>query len=448
MAVRFDAAADRLTHAGTYPQTSAGITVTMWMKIDVDRNDFSTQLRFSASPGGATIATFSTQSDGTSGPAYFTPTTSVQFADDLDAVTKWVPVAFSRSATGTTQKVYRRVGGGVTTTVTTNASGSGTTGTTGEICIGGRGSGDSSEWLNGSVAYVRIWSSELSQAEIEAEWASTTPVKSSTLHSNWPLATNTDLTDTVGGKTLVVQSGGALTTATGPSLGISRTMDGHGDAAAGFTGSVSVERPITGIGSAAAGFTGSTSVDRPITGVSPAAAGFTGSASVDRPITATSSAASDATGTASVDRPITGTAASSADMAGAVDVARSLDGNSGASDSLSGDLGTTRPLSASMGASSALTGDLTTVPETAVTLTGTASAASDLDGTLSLARQLGGKATAASSLTGNLTVTGEDSGPDLVLPLRMGTPTSAARYRSGVVTTAPRLRPGAASIST
>lgn len=217
MAVAFDAAADRLTHSGAYPQTSAGLTITAWARLDVDQNNWSTFVRII---GPGTLVTFSTLQDGTRGPAYYTPVTSVEYTtSDLSSPTTgvWVPVACTRSTTAIT--VYRKPSGtGSTENATASMASTDVTGTGSGICLGGRDASDATEWLNGALAYVRVWSAALSQAEIEAEWASTTPVRSSGLHSNWPLATSSDLTDTVGSKTLAVQSGGSLTTTTGPTL--------------------------------------------------------------------------------------------------------------------------------------------------------------------------------------------------------------------------------------
>ena len=250
MAVRFDSAPDRLSHQGAYPTPATAVTVTMWVRVEVDRNDFQT---FARLHDGATLITFALQGDGTSGPGHFTGGGDASFADDLDAVGKWVPIATTRA--GTAAKSYRRVGGGVTTTV---ASGTitGVTGTPSGICIGGRGgeasaSNDATEWLNGSVAYVRVWAAELTQAEIEAEWASPTPVRATNLHSNWPLATATDLTDTVGGKTLVTQTGGTPATATGPALIDSRPNGSR--ATAGASSSSATAKRVLGTGRVVAG---------------------------------------------------------------------------------------------------------------------------------------------------------------------------------------------------
>lgn len=213
MAVRFDAAADRLTHNGAYPQTSAGWTYTAWVRIDVDRNDYSTWLRTSAS--ASTVATMGTNSDGLQGANYFTASGSAT-TSTLFTVGVWVPVAGTRSASSGDLFTYYQPTLGTTISGTVDLATSDITDTPDQICIGGRGSADANEWLNGDVAHVRIWSAELSQSEIEAEWASIAPVRTTDLHSNWPLYSYGDYTDTVASKTLVSQSGGVPSGANGP----------------------------------------------------------------------------------------------------------------------------------------------------------------------------------------------------------------------------------------
>lgn len=217
MAVQLDAAADRLAWSGAgLPAPAAGMTLTMWVRVDVDLDANSTFARLSAS--ASTLVTFATDGTGTGGPAHFTASGSAQLVGDMGALATWVPVATTRSADGATARVFRRVGG-VGATQADSGAITGVTGAPDQICIGGRLTTDAGEWLSGSVAHVRLWSAELTQAEIEAEWASATPVRSAQLVADWPLATASDLTDTVGSRTLAVQSGGDLSTVTGPDLG-------------------------------------------------------------------------------------------------------------------------------------------------------------------------------------------------------------------------------------
>lgn len=207
MAVRIDAVADRLTAAVTLPAVTAGITVTGWIKRKVDRDGYSTWLRLhtGGTGGGSTIITFGTGSSGDSTYGYYTSSGEATLVQPVPQDV-WVPVAVTHNA-GTTGSIYARLSG--TTYV---ASGTVNGGTPTGICLGGRDATDTTEWFNGELAQFRIWNTELSQSQIEAEWASATPVITSGLLYNWPLANSADLTDTVAARTLTTQSGGTPTT--------------------------------------------------------------------------------------------------------------------------------------------------------------------------------------------------------------------------------------------
>jgi hypothetical protein len=206
-AVRFDAAADRLSYSAVAPP--ATFTITAWIYISVNRVDFSTVARLWTS-GGATVATWATGSNGAAGPNYNSTSGSVASAGNLTAG-QWQKVAISR--TGSTGRILGAPGGGGTTEV---VSGTVATSTPAGITIGGRGPSDATEWWNGRISQFRVWDSVLTQAQIEAEWNSPTPVITSGLWANWPLSTATDLTDTVNARTLTVAAGGGLATEGGP----------------------------------------------------------------------------------------------------------------------------------------------------------------------------------------------------------------------------------------
>lgn len=209
MAVRFDAASDRVSYTASAPPVT--FTITFWAHNSVDQNTNATFARLHASSGGSTAATFATDSDGTSGPGYFTAGGSIVQATGCP-VGVWRKIAYSR--TGSSGGAYVAAVGGVTEVDT------GTVGTVTPdgITLGGRSSGDATEWFNGRLAYVRVWSAVLSQSEIEAEWASTTPVRTSGLWAHWPLSVHTDLTDHSGNGRNLVAGTTATTTEAGPPL--------------------------------------------------------------------------------------------------------------------------------------------------------------------------------------------------------------------------------------
>lgn len=216
MSVRFDAASDRLSYSLSAPPTpNSGFTVTMWAYVSVSRGDYSTLVRLWTASDSNVPLTFDTDSNGLNGPHYFTTAGIVNGSLNM-AVGSWRKLAVSRGAGGTGHN-YAALSTG-STTVTSGAIGS--IADPIGITLAGRTPAESNEWFNGRLTYVRVWSRELSQAEIEAEWASTTPVSTTGLWADWPLETAADLTDhSGGGHTLVAdasEGATAVTTEDGP----------------------------------------------------------------------------------------------------------------------------------------------------------------------------------------------------------------------------------------
>lgn len=216
MAVRFDTATDRISYTASNPPSTAAFTITAWAYVSTDTDANATLARLHAATGGTTIATWATGSDGLSGPNYFTTSGSITNATNF-AVGAWRKVAIA--ATGTTGKSYVATVGGATEV----DSGTIATGQPTGITLGGRSVGDSSERFDGRLAYVRVWSAELTQVEIEAEWASTTPVKTANLWADWPLTVHTDLTDHSGNGRNLVAGATAVTTEADPPISSSTT---------------------------------------------------------------------------------------------------------------------------------------------------------------------------------------------------------------------------------
>ena len=211
MAVRFDAPEDRLTElTGTWPSPNAGFTVTAWVRIVVDTGTYATWFR-AFTPGRGVVLNGCTEADGTTGGNYFTLNQSAANGVDMQVGT-WYPIALSHENGTNTGTSYLRDGATTLADAATVDDGIDAAG----ICIGGRDDTDPAEFWNGEIAYVRIWSAELSQDEIEAEWESATPVRTDDLLADWPLVDETDLTDTVQGLVLAVQGGGVLDPAAQP----------------------------------------------------------------------------------------------------------------------------------------------------------------------------------------------------------------------------------------
>lgn len=212
MAIRFNAATDRISYSGTVPDPSAGFTLLGWAYVAVDRDDFSTMARLHASSGASTTATFASGSEGLGGPGYFTGGGSVTNGTGF-TVGAWRKVAIS--CTGTTGRCYVATDGGATEADSGTVGGAASP--TG-ITLGGRSPVDGTEWFNGRLAYWRFYSAELTQVEIETEWASAVPVRTANLWADWPIETDSDLTDHSGNGRHLTAGSTAVTTEDGPPI--------------------------------------------------------------------------------------------------------------------------------------------------------------------------------------------------------------------------------------
>lgn len=215
MSQRSDQASDRVSYTASPPPSPAtAFTAVFWARLRVDRDDFSTMMRLHSAAGGSTTVNLSSGSSGVT-PVVVSPgnTGGIIGADAL-AVDTWRMLAVTVAGTGATDgKIYTRSIGGSTNVVTGQVSG-------GAIPDGltlfGRSAGDASEWFNGGLAYVRVWSAVLSQAEIEAEWASASIVRTSGVWANWPMLT--DISDVSGNGRHLVGGTTALSTEDDPPL--------------------------------------------------------------------------------------------------------------------------------------------------------------------------------------------------------------------------------------
>lgn len=229
MSQRSDQASDRVSYTASPPPAPAtAFTATFWVRLRVDRDDFSTMMRLHSSSGGSTTVNITTGSSGTT-PIVVSPGNSGGIiGTDALAVDTWRMIAVTVAGTGATDgKIYTKAIGGSTNTVTGQVSGGSTPD---GITLFGRSSGDSTEWFNGGLAYVRVWSAVLSQAEIEAEWASATIVRTSGVWANWPMLTN--INDISGNNRHLTAGTTALSTEDDPPLASNVT----GTALAAFGG--------------------------------------------------------------------------------------------------------------------------------------------------------------------------------------------------------------------
>lgn len=279
MAVRFDAASDRVSIAATLPDPATAITITGWAYVSVDTGTNATMCRVHAASGASTTITFATDGAAPAGAGYFTGGGSI-VSSTQSPVGAWRKVAVT--CTGTSGNVYvATVGGGTDNDAGTVGGAASPTGLT----LGGRSSGDSSEWFNGRLAYWRVWSAVLSQAEIEAEWASTTPVRTSNLWADWPLTVHTDLTDHSGNGRNLSAGSTATTTEDGPPIASDTT--GTATGSGGGVGAVTGVRERVGTASGAGGGAGAATGRREVVGVAVGGGGGTGSTSGVREVVGT-----------------------------------------------------------------------------------------------------------------------------------------------------------------
>lgn len=208
MAIRFDTAGDRVYLAATLPApTTTGLTICGWWQTRVDLDANSTYYRTSGSGGSPTIHSVATYS---SGDGLVVNTTSGTLdTEPVTAVDEWVRIAVVDVGTG--QTLYM----GLPDQETIVVSGVVGTGTPGHFCVGGRSISDATEPFNGNAAHVRIFADALTQAEVEAEWASATPVL--TAWADYPFTA--DIQDTSGNTRHLTAVAGTPAFEAGPDLG-------------------------------------------------------------------------------------------------------------------------------------------------------------------------------------------------------------------------------------
>jgi hypothetical protein len=237
VSVRFDAATDQVSRANP-PSVAAGFTLLGWVRVRVDTNTWATFARISVS--GTTIVTWFTSEDGTSGPNYFSGggTLTNSTGTPVDA---WRKVAIA--CTGTSGKVYIQNPGNATELDSGTVSSAGTPTL---LAVGGRGSAGDGEFLNGNLARLRLYSAELSQAEIEAEWDSAVAVRTAGLWADWPLAT--DLNDVSGNGRHLSAGSTAVTWEDDPPTTVASAFAGTlpGPVSGALTGTVTIPGALAG----------------------------------------------------------------------------------------------------------------------------------------------------------------------------------------------------------
>ncbi|MFF4600540.1 LamG-like jellyroll fold domain-containing protein [Amycolatopsis sp. NPDC001319] len=222
MAATSDAATDRVSR--TTAPSLASVTFCCWARVNAVHagNLFHPMIRVEA--GGGTAAIYSFRGTNGRTPTLYSSSSTTGISTAEQALSTWVFLAFTMNS-GPAQVFAGTTPGSLTkTTGTVN-----TAGTPDTITLFSRSPSDGSEWLEGSMAYVRMWTAVLSDAELAAESASTTPVRTSGLWANWPLAA-ASLADASGNSRPLTAGSTALAADTDPPL--SGAITGNGAAVA------------------------------------------------------------------------------------------------------------------------------------------------------------------------------------------------------------------------
>ncbi|WP_116206211.1 LamG-like jellyroll fold domain-containing protein [Amycolatopsis circi] len=212
MAARSDAATDRVS-LGSAPSPTAW-TIGGWARIAVAAaSSFNPCIRLHSGSGGNTswIVGFK-GSNGRNVAVYSASNPSGLVGAEVSLGT-WVYVAATLGSAGACSFYYGTTPGSLTKLTGTVASGT----TPDGLTFFGRSPSDGSEWLNGSLAYWRIWTAVLTDVEIAAESQSATPVRSGAWAS-WDFAAAA-LTDGSGNGRTLTAGTTPLAADTDPPLG-------------------------------------------------------------------------------------------------------------------------------------------------------------------------------------------------------------------------------------
>lgn len=347
MAVRFDADGEDYTRALALG-TQTALTVSCWFKVSVDRNTWSTV--FSIDNGTDDNWCLQSGADGTTIATVFDASTQ----EGMGSVTvgTWYYVCLATS--GTTGTLYYKAATASTLTAqavtSVTASVNAATLRIGESPWGG-------EWLNGCVADMKFWTTQLSAAEADLESRQYLPRRLTNLQAFYSLV-KPETTD-YSGNARTLSGGTGTATEDGPPIPWIGTsprvvlpvaasgqvvLDGQGTAAASASGSIEVARTLSGTASAASSATGNLSVARPLTATAAAA----------------SSGSGDLTTQGQVD--LSGTASMASGATGELTVTRAFTSVVSAAGGASGELAASRPLVAVVPAAAGFSGDLTTGP--------------------------------------------------------------------------------------
>lgn len=194
MSVRFDGATDRYSSTNT-GVTASPWTVSLWAKLQVDRDDYTSFFQFRSA---SNQTTFQTQANGTSLQIYDGTADRNSTLTGLTVGT-WYSLAVVRTS-ATSVTIYRGQTGATTSQTLTTSTVS--TPTAFEL-----GNDALNEFLNGNLANVQVWSAALTQPEIETEWATWDAVRTSNLVRHHKFKDAAETTDYSGNARTLTSAG-------------------------------------------------------------------------------------------------------------------------------------------------------------------------------------------------------------------------------------------------
>lgn len=206
MSVRFDASADylRRTTAGI-AASGANLSGCLWCKRKVDTGAFATALYLVVPTSSQLELWLETETGGDRMDFYELPATESAISGGTLTIDTWFFYGFTRS--NTSRSLYRGSEAGGTLTKATNGDTRTVTNSVNTLYIG---NDVYTEPFNGEIAYVRLWDAVLSDADMDAEWRSATPVRATNLRGDWRLASAATATTDSSGNSLTLTVGGTL----------------------------------------------------------------------------------------------------------------------------------------------------------------------------------------------------------------------------------------------
>jgi hypothetical protein len=212
MAVRFSANTQYLKRTATLPSNGANHSVCMWVKRKVDTGTFATCWYAHVTTGAQLESWLETETGGDQLFMFELPGTESDLAGPTLTIDTWFFIGYQR--TNTSRSLYYGTEAGGTLTKVTNTDSRTVTNAFSDIWIA---QDIYTEGFNGEIAYVRFWSTNLSDAEMDAEWRSVGAVKTASLYGDWRLATAaTAATDSSGNANSMTVNGTPTNGGTNP----------------------------------------------------------------------------------------------------------------------------------------------------------------------------------------------------------------------------------------